>query len=389
MNGILRLSLAHAFHARLRSALIVIAIAVAAFIPLATSIIASSLESALLRRADSTSLVIGGLGGRIDLVLAALYFRPARVRPVTMGDWRRLDAEFPGRLLPVNVQHTAGGVPVVATPLDYLEARHVAMAAGSLPTLVGQAVIGARAAARLGCVTGSIVHSDQAASLDIAAPASIRLRITGTLRPTGTPDDDAIFTDIKTAWLLSGLSHGHADAARAIPESLLLERARDRVVVSESLVDDNEVTPANAPTLHLHADEATLPLTAILGLSLDDRDRTLLRSRINTGDKLQAVEPGDAVREIMGHVARFARAANVIAAAVSGLTSLLVGTILAMSARARSRELLTLERLGVSRAKVVLLLATEAAMLTAAGLLLATTAAMVLAWQPPDLVKLL
>lgn len=389
MSGILRLSLAHALHARLRSALIVVSIAVAAFIPVATSIIASSLESALLRRADSTSLVIGGLGGRIDLVLAALYFRPARIRPVTMGDWKRLDADFPGRLLPVNVQHTAGGVPVVATPLDYLETRHAALATGRLPTLVGQAVIGARAAARLGTVAGSFVHSDQVASLDIAAPASIRLRITGTLRPTGTPDDDAIFTDIKTAWLLSGLSHGHADAARVIPESLLLERARERVVVSEALVEDNEVTPANASSLHLHADETTLPLTAIVGLSLDDRDRTLLRSRINAGDKLQAVEPGEAVREIMGHVARFARAANVIAAAVSVLTSLLVGTILAMSARARGRELQTLERLGVSRVKVVLLLATEAAILTGAGLMLAATAAFFIAWHPPDLVKLL
>jgi putative ABC transport system permease protein len=389
MSGILRLSLAHALHARLRSALIVVSIAVAAFIPVATSIIASSLESALLRRADSTSLVIGGLGGRIDLVLAALYFRPARIRPVTMGDWKRLDADFPGRLLPVNVQHTAGGVPVVATPLDYLETRHAALATGRLPTLVGQAVIGARAAARLGTVAGSFVHSDQVASLDIAAPASIRLRITGVFAATGTPDDDAIFTDLKTAWVLAGLAHGHADAATAIPSPLLLDRTGDRVVVSETLVEDNEITAANAASLHLHADETTLPLTAVLGLSLDDRERTLLRSRINAAGRLQAVEPGEVVREIMGHVARFTRAANVIALAVTALTGLLVGMILAMSAKARSRELLTLERLGASRGQVAMLLTVEAVALTAAGAVLAAVAGLALWLHPPDLVKLL
>ncbi len=389
MNGLLGLALSHAWHARVRSSLIVVSVAIAAFIPLATAIVASSLEAALLRRADSTSLVIGGQGGRIDLVLAALYFRPSRTKSITTGDWMQLDADFPGKLVPLNVQHSAGGAPVVATPPDYLDARGFAIKQGTRATLVGEATPGRNAAERHGLSPGDGINSDQAASLDIAAPASIRLRITGVLAATGTPDDDAIFTDLKTAWVLAGLSHGHADAATAIPPPLLLDRTGERVVVSEAFVEDNEVTASNADSLHLHADETTLPLTAVLGLSLDDRERTLLRSRINAAGRLQAVEPGEVVREIMGHVARFTRAANVIAMAVTALTGLLVGMILTMSAKARSRELLTLERLGASRGQVAMLLAIEAVALTAMGMALAAAAGLALWLHPPDLVKLL
>ena len=41
------------------------------------------------------------------------------------------------------------------------------------------------------------------------------MRVTGVLAATGTADDEAVFADIKTAWLIEGLAHGHDDVADA------------------------------------------------------------------------------------------------------------------------------------------------------------------------------
>ena len=37
----------------------------------------------------------------------------------------------------------------------------------------------------------------------------------GILAPTSTPDDEAVFVDIKTAWVISGIGHGHEDVVTA------------------------------------------------------------------------------------------------------------------------------------------------------------------------------
>ncbi|MEZ4472556.1 MAG: hypothetical protein R3F60_17540 [bacterium] len=45
----------------------------------------------------------------------------------------------------------------------------------------------------------------------------------GTFEPNGTPDDDGVFVDVKTTWVIAGISHGHAPPerfrARPIPAS--------------------------------------------------------------------------------------------------------------------------------------------------------------------------
>ena len=39
--------------------------------------------------------------------------------------------------------------------------------------------------------------------------------VVGVLPPTNTPDDDGIFVDIKTAWVIQGIGHGHEDVVTA------------------------------------------------------------------------------------------------------------------------------------------------------------------------------
>ena len=53
---------------------------------------------------------------------------------------------------------------------------------------------------------------------DLSAEYPLKMRVTGILAPTGTPDDLAVFTDVKTAWVIDGIGHGHDDLAATMEE---------------------------------------------------------------------------------------------------------------------------------------------------------------------------
>jgi putative ABC transport system permease protein len=386
--GVFHLAFRHARHSAIRSLLIVACIALSIAIPLIIRVLSTSLSRHLNATAASTSLVIGAKGGRIDLVLATLYHRRAPSVRMTTGDWMRLRNSGIGGLIPLNAMFTAQGFPVVAIPPDYYALRGVRCASGELPVMVGEAALGWRVARRLGTGPGDHVFTDQAATYNIAAAPSIKLRVTGVLDATGTADDDAIFTDLKTAWVMAGLSHGHVDAARAVPEKLVLERTPTRVAVSEELLEYNEVTRENAGSLHLHASEDALPLTGLLCIGLPEKELHLFRARINAMDSLQAVEPADAIAEIMGHVAKFEQVFNAVSVAMIAMTSVLVAVVLALSNRMRAREFETLDRIGAARSFIAMLTIVEAVGMLLVGAAIAAAVAGGAWLWPPDLMKL-
>ncbi|MCX5691135.1 MAG: hypothetical protein NTV94_15340 [Planctomycetota bacterium] len=389
MSAALSLALSHARHHALRTLLLVACVFVSALVPLATRVLAHSLEASLLARARGTPLVVGAKGSRVDLVMAALYFRKGPFAPITTGTWLDLARDSGATVIPLNASFTARGFPLVATPPDYLDFRGLTCAGGFPPARIGDAVLGAKVAAELGLGTGDSIFSDQTEVLDIAKPPALKLHITGVLAASHSPDDSAIFTDLKTAWVLTGLSHGHADAAAVIPEQLVLERSAQRVVISEELVDYNEVTDANVATFHLHADPRSLPLTAVIVAPDSERSLSLIKARMNSKEGLQALVPEQAVREVLAIVAKFERTVQVLSWVMAGLTVVTIGLVTALSARIRAREIETLTKLGVSRGTVSLLFGFEAAAQIVVGIAGASAVTALLWMLPPDLVNLL
>jgi putative ABC transport system permease protein len=47
-----------------------------------------------------------------------------------------------------------------------------------------------------------------------------------------TPDDLAVFVDIKTAWVIEGIGHGHQDLSRETDGTLIMQRSESGVVAS-------------------------------------------------------------------------------------------------------------------------------------------------------------
>lgn len=369
------LALRYMRHHKGKSLVMVTAVALTLLLPIAVTVFVRAYERDLGARADATPMVVGASGNRFDLALMAMYFRAGRVEavPASLADDAERNGDAVG--IPLNVQYTAGGVPVVGTDLaEYAQLRGLTLTAGDWPEILGQAVLGREAADRLGLKPGDTVTTDQQNPYDIARNMPIRLRVVGVLAPTGTPDDDAAFTTLKTAWLIGGHGHGHAPRAH---DDEALHRAANMAV---------EVTPDNADTFHFHGDLGELPLSAVIVVPDDDKARTILAARYNQATPgVQALDPPAVMDDLVGMVLRIKRFFDANLALVALSTAMLLGLVVVLSLKLRTAERRTLHLIGGGRWLVVQTQAIELIVVLVFGALLATGLALGLAWLAPRL----
>ncbi|MCW5557393.1 MAG: hypothetical protein KIT22_06145 [Verrucomicrobiae bacterium] len=386
MTGSLALAVRHIRHNPARSLIIAICVAAACAIPLLVRVLVRDFQRSLVSRAESTPVVIGSKGNRFDLVMSLLYFRRVESGTLSFADFQQLSTNGDGTYIPLHVRFTARGRPLVATSTDYFEQRGLRPASGTLPLTLGDAVVGARLARAMGVAVGTRLFSDQREVFDISKPPALKLHVVGVLSPSGGPEDDAVFTDIKTAWILEGLCHAHVDPRQA-PASVVMERNPGRVVLSEALIDYNEVTPENVASFHLHADDAHLPLSGIILVPDSVKSGTLVTSRLNAGKTLQAVVPLAVVEDLLAYVFRMRSLIDGISLVLGLLTGLLIGLVTTLSVRVRARELETLRRIGVARSTIAAMFGWEIALLLLSGLMLAVVGAGWVSLWAPSLVK--
>ncbi|MEO1279663.1 MAG: hypothetical protein AAFV77_11970, partial [Planctomycetota bacterium] len=213
----------------------------------------------------------------------------------------------------------------------------------------------------------STVLSDLRQAYDITNAVPLQLDVVGVLAPTGTSDDDAIFVDLETAWLLEGFSHGHEDAESIEHEDLVIVRQGDRVALSEALRTYQQITDENVDSFHIHGSRDDFPLTAVLLYPNDERAGTILQARLNAQDGVQAIEPGAVVDELIAFVIRLRLVFDAISVVLAGSTGALVALIALLGYRLRAEELRTLADMGASRRIAAVLVGGELAALIGLG----------------------
>ena len=387
---LLWLSFQHiAFH-RLRSSLLVMCLAVTLTVPLAATILLARYDSDLRSRASATPLLLGSRGNRFDLVLATLYWRSGKLEPLPWEAFQAIAAE-PGILaVPIHVGFAARGRPIVATGPEYFEQRGLLLAQGTTPLQLGEATLGADLAEEWGLALGDTLFSDPSELYDLTRPSSLRLTVVGVLAPTGGPDDAAVFTDTKTAWVMEGLFHGHEEANAALKTNpdLELGRSSDRVSLSGALLEHNRIDPSTSQDFHLHGDPAQRPLSAVLLWPANAKAGTLAKARINAGDRWRVITPARVVDELLAAVLRAKRLFDSVSWFLVAAALLLTALVLALSTRLRTAELRTMDRIGCTPGTIPMLIASEAIVILGLAAALAglfVSAAVVLA---PRLVQL-
>jgi putative ABC transport system permease protein len=351
------LSLRYLAHHKVRSAILTLCLAVAIVLPVAGTLLVRTYQRDLTARAEQTPMVLGAPGNRFDQTLAALYFRAHDLEPIPYAALQALAGH--GLAVPLHVRFTARGHPIAGTTPEYFERRGLRAAAGTLPLRLGDVALGAKVAAALGVGPGDHVFSDQRELYDIAVPPALKMRVCGVLAAAGSPDDGALFVDVKTGWVLEGLAHGHDDAATRVADSMVLGKTEDHVALSPALIEYNEITEENADSFHCHAAPDTLPLTAVLFWPATEKDGTLAKARVNTGDEYQVLVPRTVVADLLEFVFRIKRLFDLFAALLGACTVALTVLVLWLSTRLRRGEVATLHRIGCAPRTVAKLYAVE------------------------------
>ena len=361
------------------------------YLPLAVQMLVRGSAAHMLARAQATPLVIGQHGSALDLVMHALYFVAAPPATTSMAEVARVDDSGFAAPIPIYQRFHARGYPIVGTTVDYLAYRHLAIATGRPLALLGECVVGATVAAELGLRAGDRLVSTPENLFDLAGTYPLKMPVVGVLQATHTPDDRSIFVDVKTAWIIAGLGHGHEDVARATDPPVRLAQREKHVVASAQLVQYTEITRENIDTFHFHGDLTSLPLTAILAVPYNHKSGVLLRGRyLEETHPAQMVIPTEVIERLLHHIFKIKRVFDAIFAVVSVAMLLTVVLVMTLSLRLRHAEMDTMFKLGCSRQKIAELVAAELSLIMVMSLGL-TTGLMVgtVYWQADMLQRLL
>jgi putative ABC transport system permease protein len=380
MNDVLFLAWRYLRFNWIKSLVLLASISLVLFLPLGLQVVVQQGADTLTSRAAATPLLIGAKGSAVDLALSALYFREPIVDPVAYREVTRVNQSGLAAGIPLHLRYLAGRQRIVGTTTEYFEFRGMRLAEGRLMALLGECVLGARAAEKLGVGVGDHVLSTPAGAFDVAGSYPLKMPVVGILAPSGSPDDDAVLTDIKTTWVIAGLAHGHMDMAAPDAESGVLRREGSNVVANAAVLSHTEITPDNIDSFHFHGDPAGFPVDAVIAVPDDRKSGIVLRGRYETGqDAVQMLVPLRIIDSLLATV--FSVRDFVVLGSIGVLiaTAAIAALVFALSIRLRQREIATIRKIGGPRRRVSAILLTEVllvvfgAVVVAAGMTLAVS----------------
>ncbi len=357
---------------KVRTATLVACITLIAFLPMALQLILEESQQLLQSRANSTPLLLGARGSALDLVMNSLYFDDEVPEIISMQAADEITDTGLAYAIPLYIRFQARNKPIVGTSIDYFDFRNLQIAQGRMLAVLGESVIGAVVAEEYGLAPGDSIVSSPDTLFDLAGAYPLKMTVAGILERSHTPDDQAVFVDLKTAWVIEGLGHGHEDLSRTRDSSVILNRSEDSVTANAKLFQYTEITEENMEGFHFHGDASIYPLTALLVVPNDAKAATLLRGRYLENQQYHIVRPTEVIQGLMENIFRIKRVIDAVIAIVGLATVLAITLVFALSVRLRQRELTTIFKLGCSRMTAVKLIAAEIVIIVlAAGIICA------------------
>lgn len=344
---------------RAKTTILVISITLIVFLPLALQVLLNESEQQLRARAGQTPLLVGARGSALDLVMSSLYFNDGVSQLINMHAAEQIEETGLAVSIPLYVRFRARGFPIVGTSLDYFDFRGLAVDEGRMLATLGECVIGAEVAQRLGLGPGDSLISSPENLFDIAGVYPLKMKVSGVLARSHSTDDEAVFVDTRTAWVIQGLGHGHEDVTRTSDRTVILQRDERNVTANARLMHYTEITETNLESFHFHGDQTGYPLSAIIALPQDAKSAALLRGRYQDDKQYQITRPDDVIDGLMENIFRIRNVIDAVIVIVGFATLLTILLVFLLSLRLRQGEVDTIFRIGCSRMTVARLLAAE------------------------------
>lgn len=360
------LAFRYLLHHRARSLTLIACLSLMAALPLGLHRLLDEGERQMLARADATPYLLAARGSSVDSTLSVLYFNSKSVPSLRFGDLERARDSGWAEIYPVFSRFRVQGHALVGVTTDYLEYRGLNLSEGEGLAILGDCLVGAKAALELDLKPGDSLVTAPENLFDLAGVYPLKLHVAGVLQESYTSDDDAIFIDLKTSWIIEGLGHGHA-----APQTLPIKESRSDGAPGYTLpLTYTEITPENLDEFHFHGDPENYPVTAGIVVPHDERSAILLKGRyVDERAEVQLLKPGAIARDLMDTLFRITKLFDGVILAVSAATLLALGLVFSLSIRLREREIETIFLLGCSRATVFKLLTAELFLLLASSAL--------------------
>lgn len=381
MSDILYLAWRYLTYHRLKTVVLVASIAITTYLPIGLNILLSQSAQQLRGRAQATPLLVGAKGSPLGLVLRSLYFETDLPDSMRYAEVARITDSGLATAIPVNARFRSRNRPIVGTTLSYFEFRGLSVVEGRQIAMLGDCVIGGEVASAGNLEVGDYLFSSVEDVFNIAGVYPLKMKIVGVLGRNDSPDDGAVFVDVKTTWVIEGLGHGHQDLSRAGAADSVLRKEGNQIVANASVLQYNEITSENAASFHFHGDTATFPITAIIAIPNDERASALLQGRyLGDDEKLQIVRPDEVMEKLLRTIFTVGRYVT-IAVVIVGLSTLAtVVLVFMLSLQLRRRELETMTKIGASRWRVVSILGAEVLGVLCLGACLAGLLAVTTSW---------
>jgi putative ABC transport system permease protein len=163
-----------------------------------------------------------------------------------------------------------------------------------------------------------------------------------------------VFVDLKTAWLIQGLGHGHDDLVKPENASAVLSKKEGEVVANASVRMFNEVTEAIVASFHFHGDEADFPIHAMIVLPHDAKSEAIVTGRYQASKEVQLIRPKDVLEGLLGALFKIEGMVVAALALVAGAAAAVAAQVFGLSFRMRQREFATLAEVGVGQGTLIL-----------------------------------
>ena len=350
---VIRLALKSLSNRRLTACLTLFAIAVSVTLLLGVGRISKGAQEGFQSTISGTDLIIGARGGRLQLLLYAVFRIGSATNNMSWESYQDLAQHANvAWTIPISLGDSHRGYSVMGTSIDYFEryrygrAKALAFAMGRPFADVFETVIGTDVADQLGYVIDQeVVLSHGSGHAAFLKHEDKPFRIVGILNKTGTPIDRTVHIS------LAGMEAIHLDWQSGAPP-----------------MPGQEVSAAKARQMDLTPQTITAFLVGLKSkIAIFALQRAVNEYR---EEPLMAILPGVTLQELWQMIRAADQALTVISAFVvlSGLLGMLTAILTTLNER--RREMAVLRSVGAKPYHIFALLVSEAGILAAGGCLI-------------------